>query len=77
MVVHSMTERDTEKLSNMKVKEIMGSSFPTVSRDTIVNTISHLLEQSPAVMVVEQGKVVGVVTQHDVMKLVHKKIEKS
>jgi predicted transcriptional regulator len=76
MVVHSMTERDTEKLSNMKVKEIMGSSFPSVSQDTIVSTISHLLEQSPAVMVVEQGKVVGVVTQHDVMKLVHKKIEK-
>jgi predicted transcriptional regulator len=73
MVVHSMTERDTAKLSHMKVKEIMGSSFPTVSRDTVVSTISHLLKQSPAVMVVEQGKVVGVVTQHDVMKLVHKK----
>ena len=55
----------------------MGSSFPTVSKDTIVSTVSHLLEQSPAVMVVEQGKVVGVVTQHDVMKLVHKKIEKT
>lgn len=73
MVVHSMTEQDTAKLSHMKVREIMGSSFPTVSRDTIVSTISHLLQQSPAVMVVEQGKVVGVVTQHDVMKLVHKK----
>ena len=73
MIVHSMTEKDTEKLSHMKVKDIMGSSFPTVSKDTKVSTISHLLEQSSAVLVVEQGKVVGVVTQHDVMKLVHKK----
>ena len=72
-VVHSMTERNTEKLSNMQVKEIMLGSFPTVSKDTVVTTISHLLEQNHAVLVVEQGKVVGVVTQHDVMKLVHKK----
>ena len=72
-VVHSMTEKNTEKLSNMQVKEIMSGSFPTVSKDTVVTTISHLLKQSHAVLVVEQGKVVGVVTQHDVMKLVHKK----
>ena len=72
-VVHYMTESDTDKLSNMQVSDIMGSSFSTVSKDTVVSIISHLLEQSPAVLVMEQGKVVGVVTQHDVMKLVHKK----
>jgi predicted transcriptional regulator len=57
----------------MQVKEIMGSSFTVVSKDTDVSTISHLLEQSPAVLVVDWGRVVGVVTQHDVMKLVHTK----
>lgn len=72
-VVHSLTERNTEKLSNKQVREIMSGSFPTVSKDTEVSTISHLLEQSHAVLVVERGKVVGVVTQHDVMKLVHQK----
>jgi len=72
-VVHYMTESDTDKLSNMQVSDIMGSSFSTVSKDTVVSIISHLLEQSPAVLVVDMGKVVGVVTQHDVMKLVHKK----
>jgi len=72
-VVHYMTESDTDKLSNMQVSDIMGSSFSTVSKDTVVSIISHLLEQSPAVLVMDMGKVVGVVTQHDVMKLVHKK----
>lgn len=73
MVVHSMTESDTEKLSHMQVKEIMGSSFATIAKDTVISTISHLLEHSTAVLVMDKGKVVGVVTQHDVMKLVHKK----
>ena len=72
-VVRFMTQGDTDKLSHMQVKEIMGSSFPAVSKDTDVSMISHLLEQSPAVLVVEWGRVVGVVTQHDVMKLVHTK----
>ena len=75
MIVHSMTHKDTEQLSHMNVRHIMGTSFPTVSKDTMVSIISHLLEQSPAVLVVEQGKVVGVVTQHDVMKLVHRNSE--
>jgi predicted transcriptional regulator len=72
-VVHYITEHDTKKLSNMQVKEIMSSSFPALSKDIPVSTISHLLDQSPAVLVVEWGRVVGVVTRHDVMKLVHKK----
>lgn len=72
-VVHYMTESDADKLSNMQVSDIMGSSFSTVSKDTAVSIISHLLEQSPAVLVMDMGRVVGVVTQHDVMKLVHKK----
>ena len=72
-IVHSMIHSDTEKLSHMQVKEIMGSSFPTVSKDTVVSNISHLLEQCSAVLVVEEGIVMGVVTQHDIMKLVHKK----
>lgn len=73
MIVHSMTDENTDRLSNKEVREIMGSSFPTVSKEANVNTISHLLDQNPAVLVVEQGKVVGVITRHDIMKLVHKK----
>ena len=72
-VVHYITEHDTKKFSHMQVKDIMSSSFPAVSKETLISPISHLLDQSPAVLVVEWGRVVGVITRHDVMKLVHKR----
>jgi predicted transcriptional regulator len=47
----------------------MGESFPTVSPGISISVVSHILEGDPAVLVVEKGTVVGVVTKHDVMKL--------
>jgi predicted transcriptional regulator len=34
-----------------------------------MNTVSRILEENPAVLVLEKGKVVGVVTKHDFMKM--------
>jgi len=31
--------------------------------------VSHLLETTPAVIVLESGQIAGVVTKHDLMKL--------
>jgi predicted transcriptional regulator len=72
-VVSYMLEHEKKDIGDMLVKEIMLGSFPTVSPTTDENTISHLLENSPAVLVVEYGKVIGVITKHDMMQLVHKK----
>jgi predicted transcriptional regulator len=33
--------------------------------------VSHILKKSPAVLVLEKGKVIGVITKHDAMKLLH------
>lgn len=68
-IVHSMTDQDLKKVSNLPVREIMDESFPTVSPGTDANSVSRLVEQHPAVLVLEMGKVVGVVTKHDIMKL--------
>lgn len=72
-IVHSMTDRDIKKISNLPVSTIMGESFPTVSPITDTNTVSRILEQHPAVLVLEKGKVSGVVTKHDIMKMLRGK----
>ncbi len=68
-IVHSMTDQDIKKVSHILVRNIMGESFPTVSPTSDANTVSRILEQHPAVLVLEKGKVVGVVTRHDIMKM--------
>ncbi|MCX9013211.1 MAG: CBS domain-containing protein [Candidatus Methanoperedens sp.] len=68
-IVHSMTDQDIKKLSNLPVGDIMDESFPTVSPNTDANSVSRIVEQHPAVLVLEKGKVVGVVTKHDIMKM--------
>lgn len=72
-VVQYMLEHEDEDVGNMRVRDIMLDSFPTVSPSTDKNVISHLLEKHPAVLVVEYGKVIGVITKHDMMRLIHKK----
>ncbi len=68
-IVSSMTDQDIKKVSHLLVRNIMGDSFPTVAPTTDANTVSRILDKSPAVLVVEAGKVVGVVTKHDAMKM--------
>ncbi len=68
-IVASMTDHDIKKVSHLQVRNIMGDSFPTVSPTSDANTVSRMLEKNPAVLVLEKGKVVGVVTKHDIMKM--------
>jgi predicted transcriptional regulator len=69
-LMHQLTTgKDMSKLVRRSIKEIMESPFPTVSKDTDVETIYHLLEHSPAVLVVDRGKAVGILTKADALKL--------
>jgi len=69
-LMHQLTAgKDMSKLVRKSVKEIMESPFPTVSKDTDVETIYHLLDHSPAVLVVDRGKAIGILTKADALKL--------
>lgn len=69
MIVRSMADKKTSVVSNMKIGDIMGDSFPTLSPNTDVKTASYMLEKYPAVVVLEKGHVAGVVTKYDILKL--------
>ena len=51
------------------VSEVMEASFPTVDVDASSNEVTRRLQSSPAVLVEEYGRIVGIITRHDVLDL--------
>ncbi len=54
-----------EALRRRPVRELMGASFPTVDAATPRRVLVELLRDHDAVLVVRQGRLVGVVTKSD------------
>ncbi len=72
-VLKCMDFDDPSRTRVQKVGEVMGEGFPTVSWDVDVRAVSKLIETHRAVLVVEKGKVRGIVTKADLLKLVGQK----
>lgn len=56
-------------LLDSPVSEVMEASFPTVDVDASAQEVTHQLQASPAVLVEEYGRIVGIITRHDVLDL--------
>lgn len=57
------------ELLESSVSEVMEASFPTVDVDASANEVTRRLQSSPAVLVEEYGRIVGIITRHDVLDL--------
>ena len=57
------------ELLNSPVSEVMEASFPTVDIDASSGEVTKRLQTSPAVLVEEYGRIVGIITRHDVLDL--------
>lgn len=51
------------------VSEVMEASFPTVDVDASSNEVTKRLQTSAAVLVEEYGRIIGIITRHDVLDL--------
>lgn len=60
--------RDRELL-NSPVREVMETGFPSVDVDASSDEVTRRLKTSPAVLVEEYGRIVGIITRHDVLDL--------
>ena len=70
-VVHALGEaHDAEQLARRTVGDIMGPPFPVAGPDMSVDQAARLLEDQPAVLVMERGKLVGIVAKADLLALV-------
>src|SRR6266498_2549994 len=56
-------------LLDSPVSEVMEASFPTVDVDVSAQEVTRRLQTSPAVLVEEYGRIVGIITRHDVLDL--------
>jgi len=72
VVVQAMGTEDFGKVSASRVSQLMEESFPTVAPGTDMGTVSHLLETYHAVLVMELGKAIGVITKYNVMRLLNR-----
>jgi len=70
-VVHALSEaHDAEQLARRTVGDIMGPPFPVAGPDMSVDQAARLLEDQPAILVMERGKLVGIVAKADLLQLV-------
>lgn len=61
---------DMSVIASKKVKDYMEDPLPQVSPGTDISTLSSLLEHNKAVLITEKGKVEGIVTKADLLKVV-------
>ncbi|RPJ52838.1 MAG: CBS domain-containing protein [Methanobacteriota archaeon] len=69
-IVEAIGQDGMQKKNLRTVRDYMETSFPTLSLDTDIETVVHILHQHHAVLVVDEGKVRGVITKHDLISLI-------
>ncbi len=64
-IVRAMVSKENVR----RVEDCLDERFPEVDPNESVDVVSKLLLSNPAVLVVDCGKVVGIVTKQDVLKI--------
>jgi predicted transcriptional regulator len=59
-----------KKMANLRVSEVMDDAFPTTLPSTPVSAVAALLRHYPAVLVMERGKIAGIITKADLLKTI-------
>ncbi len=66
-IVHALTGATKEEIVDQPVSTVMGAPFPAVEPGTSVEAALRLLEDRPALLVMEKGTVIGIVTKSDLL----------
>ena len=61
--------KDLTEISKLPTEKIMEEAFPQVSEDAPLSLISSLLQVYSAVLVSKKGKVVGIITKADLLRM--------
>ena len=69
IIVKVSAGKDLSQVSKLSVGDIMEEAFPQVGKDTPLPLISSLLQVYSAVLISAKGKVVGIVTKADLLKM--------
>lgn len=61
--------KDLDQLSALPCEVIMEEAFPQVNEDAPLSLISSLLQTYPAVLVAKRGKITGIITKADLLRM--------
>lgn len=67
-ILKVMMMKGLDGCQELRVREVMDDPLPEIPPNESLENISKMLLNNPALLVVENGKIVGIVTKHDVMK---------
>jgi len=77
MNIGSLTEEtivglmsDGKKIEKLKALDVMDEPFPTIQENSPLSVISPLLNHNSAILVMSKGKISGIITKADLIKLV-------
>jgi len=59
------------KSKDMKIEEIMDEAFPTIRENTHISLIKEILKFYPAVIVIKNGKPIGIISKVDILRATH------
>jgi len=62
--------RTMDELKDTLISNVMDESFPVVSETTPVSSVTSMMSNSDAVLVAKKGKIVGLITNADLLKLI-------
>uniref|UniRef100_A0A7C3YF70 CBS domain-containing protein n=1 Tax=Geoglobus ahangari TaxID=113653 RepID=A0A7C3YF70_9EURY len=74
-ILRVILSKGVEAARKMKVKDAMNGPLPEVHPNETLENISKMLLNSPALLVVDNSSIVGIITKHDVMKTLEEKDE--
>lgn len=67
---HIVETNNPKAILRRQVGQIMDESLPAVAEDTPIPNVIPLLQQSQAVLTTRQGRVMGIITNTDLLKLI-------
>jgi predicted transcriptional regulator len=59
-----------DELIETNIARVMEESFPVVTENTLMTTITSMMSNCNAVLVARKGKIVGVITNADMLKMI-------
>jgi len=78
-VIGTISEKDishafsiNENPKKLLVKDVMTDPLPIINYNATIEIISHLLDFNPATLVMKRGKIIGIVSRADLLKLFKK-----
>jgi predicted transcriptional regulator len=69
-IVDALEDGRLDRTKEAWVRDFMGSGMPTLPSSTDLDSIVHILRNDHSILVMDEGKVVGVITKHDLIGMV-------